>query len=266
MKKILAVMCLLATMFVARMEGTTTCVFNTVGTTMTLTGSCTTDATIFVPNGFTLDGAGFTITAIDPPGGHFLGAVIKNDGGTTAHVKNVKVMTSGLANVCDGGADRLRGILFESAGGSIVNTQVVNVNQGQSGCQEGNGIEVRNLPFDDTTDNDVLVEIRDNTVMGYQKNGITANGSVFATVTDNTVIGAGPIDYIAQNGIQIGFGARAVVSGNVVLRNDYTPTSFVACGILYFQADGVRAHENFLSRNEFNFCNFGQKGGGNPAS
>ena len=34
---------------------------------MTLNGDCTTDATILVPNGFTLDGAGNTITAVDPP-------------------------------------------------------------------------------------------------------------------------------------------------------------------------------------------------------
>jgi len=38
-------------------EGTTTCTFTTVGSTATLDGDCTTDATILVPNGVTLDGA-----------------------------------------------------------------------------------------------------------------------------------------------------------------------------------------------------------------
>ena len=41
---------------------TTTCTFTTVGTTMTLDADCTTDATILIPNSFTLNGAGNTIT------------------------------------------------------------------------------------------------------------------------------------------------------------------------------------------------------------
>jgi len=65
-----------------------TCTFTTVGSTMTLDGDCTTDATILVPNGFTLDGAGYTITAEDPSGSHFLGAVVKNEG-PFAVVKNL---------------------------------------------------------------------------------------------------------------------------------------------------------------------------------
>ncbi|MBI1875899.1 MAG: right-handed parallel beta-helix repeat-containing protein, partial [Acidobacteria bacterium] len=144
----------------------------------------------------------------------------------------------------------------------ITDNMVVNINQGASGCQEGNGIEVRNMPFD-TTGADLNVEIRNNTVMGYQKNGITANGSIFAIIDGNTIVGAGPVDYIAQNGIQVGFGGRAVVTRNAISGNDYTPRSFVACGLLYFDADGVRAHENLFSRNERQVCNFG-RGDGNP--
>ena len=235
------------------------CTFTTVGTTMTLNGDCVTDDTIFVPNGFTLDGDGYTITAIDPTGGHFLGAVIKN-GGTTAHVTNLTVTTSNLADVCDGGNDRLRGILFDGADGSITNNTVVDINQGASGCQEGNGIEVRNEPFD-TTGSDLLVNISGNAVTNYQKNGITANGSVAATITDNVVTGAGPVNYIAQNGIQIGFGGTAVIKGNTVSGNDYTPTDTVACGVLYFQADGVKASMNIRFDNERDQCNFGKGSG-----
>ncbi|MGH9877475.1 MAG: right-handed parallel beta-helix repeat-containing protein, partial [Nitrososphaerales archaeon] len=69
-----------------------------------------TDATITIPDGYTLDGAGHTITAVDPPSGHFLGAVVAN-AGATAHVKNLHITTSALLDVCDAGADRLRGIM-----------------------------------------------------------------------------------------------------------------------------------------------------------
>jgi hypothetical protein len=235
------------------------CTFTSSGTTMTLNGDCVTDETIFVTDGWTLDGNGYSITAIDPMGGHFLGAVIKN-AGATAHVTDLTVTTSGLANLCDGGNDRLRGILFDGAAGSITDNTVVNINQGASGCQEGNGIEVRNEPFDKTGP-DLAVTISGNTVSNYQKNGITANGSVAATIKDNIVTGAGPVNYIAQNGIQIGFGGTATIKNNTVSGNDYTPADTLACGVLYYQADGVKASGNTRFDNERDQCNFGKGGG-----
>ena len=194
-------------------------------------------------------------------GGHFLGAVIKNGGGV-ANVQNLTVTTSGLTDACDGGDDRLRGILLDGASGSIMDNTVVDLNQGESGCQEGNGIEVRNAPFDNTGTNDLLVTISGNVVTNYQKNGITANGSVAADIGGNIITGAGPVNYIAQNGIQIGFGAAATIRGNTVSGNDYTPKDTTACGVLYFDADGIRASMNHVFQNEVNYCNFG-KGGGN---
>jgi hypothetical protein len=238
---------------------TTTCTFTTVGSTMTLDGDCTTDATILVPSGSTLDGAGNTITALDPPSGHFLGAVVKN-GGPFAAVKNLTIDTSALANVCDSGDDRLRGILFDGASGIIKDNSVLNINQGASGCQEGNGIEVRNAPFD-AGGSDLLVWISGNTVTNYQKTGIVTNGSVAATIVGNVTTGVGPVDYIAQNGIQIGFGGTAIVQENQVSGNDYTPKSFVSCGLLMFDADGVRASQNHYASNERNVCVFGRGGG-----
>jgi hypothetical protein len=240
-----------------------TCSFtdNALTKVRTLLGDCTTDQTLLVPDQWALDGSGFSITAIDPDGGHFLGAIIKNADGE-AYVRNLTVTASGFADVCDAGNDRLRGILFDGAAGSITNNVVVNVNQGLSGCQEGNGIEVRNAPFDNTAPVDLVVSITGNVVSGYQKNGITANGSVVATITGNTVTGSGPVNYIAQNGIQVGFGATATVQGNTISGNNYTPKDTVACGLLLFQSDGVRTGKNVFSANEKDLCNFG-RGGGN---
>src|SRR5438105_3072595 len=79
--------------------------------TMTLNADCVTDHSIVVPNGYTLDGAGHTITAVDPTTApfHFVGGVVQN-GGAVANVTNLKVTASGVADACDAGADRLRGI------------------------------------------------------------------------------------------------------------------------------------------------------------
>ena len=189
------------------------------------------------------------------------------NGGTTASVIDLNVTASGLANVCDGGNGRLRGILFDGASGSITGNTVTGVRQGLSGCQEGNAIEVRNGPFAGETGSvtvgpDVNVTISGNTVRNYQKNGITVNGSVVANVLTNVITGDGPITYIAQNGIQIGFGGTATVRSNTVSGNNYTPTTDTACGLLLYRADGVKASANSISSNEVNQCNFG-KGGGN---
>lgn len=239
------------------------CDFVTSGspTVITLQGDCQTDHTILVGNSTTLNGNGHTITAVDPEGGHFVGAVVANNyQATDVHVTNVTITASGLANVCDAAGERLRGILLENTPGSITNTTVTGVRQGLSGCQEGNAIEVRNDPLSNAGP-DVSVTISGNTVSNYQKNGITANGSVAATILDNIVIGDGPINYTAQNGIQVGFGATALLRGNTVSGNNYAPSSYVACGLLIWEADGVRSSKNNIFDNERDQCNYGKGGG-----
>jgi hypothetical protein len=68
--------------------------------------------------------------------------------------------------------------------------------------------------------------IKKNTISNYQKGGIVVNGDgASAQIVDNTVTGQGPVDYIAQNGIQIGYGATGSIVGNTVSGNSYTGTS-----------------------------------------
>ena len=137
--------------------------------TATLQSDCTTDQTIHVLNGWTFNGSGYTITGVDPAGDHFRGAVIQGDAGADQVViENLGVTVGSLTNACDGDADRLRGILFDGTGGVIRGNEVLGINQGESGCQEGNGIEVRNAPFTKAGP-DKAVTIRDNVVDDYQK-------------------------------------------------------------------------------------------------
>ncbi len=215
-------------------NATTTCTFTNQGASMKLNANCWTDASIVIPNGKTLDGRGFTITGVDPAGDHFRGAVVVN-GGASASVKNLTVSVSGLINVCDGGADRLRGIMFEGASGSITGSTVTNINQGASGCQEGNAIEVRNFGANPSTSR---VNIDGNTITGYQKTGIVANGNVEVNASNNLVDGGIPVGYIARNGIQFGFGGSGSAKKNTVNGNSYTGTSAVSGGILVVGGPG----------------------------
>jgi len=217
-----------AVMLISAGAASAACTFTNSKNTMLLNGSCTTTTSIVVPDGKTLDGRGFTITGLDPVAGHFKGGVIINGGGS-ASVTNVKVTVSGLADVCDAGADRLRGILLDGASGSITRNTVTNINQGPSGCQEGNAIEVRNFGSNPATSR---ATVDGNTLTGYQKTGVVANGNVDVSVTNNFVDGLGPVGYNARNGIQFGFGGTGSARGNTVNGNSYTGASDVSGGIL----------------------------------
>jgi hypothetical protein len=104
-----------------------------------------------------------------------------------------------------------------------------------------------------------------NTITAYQKNGIVATGmGTNVQVLNNIVTGRGHIDTIAQNGIVILSKATALIQGNTVTANWYTPKDTVACGLLFIDASGVKQKANSLSDNEVNLCNFG-RGGGNTS-
>jgi hypothetical protein len=107
-----------------------------------------------------------------------------------------------------------------------------------------------------------------NTVSNYQKGGITVNCSgTNVTVTDNTVTGLGPVNFIAQNGIQFGFGASGLARGNTISDNFYTGTAgvgpnpggqtppgweYVSAGLLLYQPGDVKRSNNKYSGNQHN--------------
>jgi len=232
-------------------NATTDCSFtmDPVKKVMKLDADCTTDETILIPDGFTLDGKGNTITAVDPPAGHFVGAVVQNDG-TEAHVKNLIITSDSLSNVCDAGANRLRGIMFVSASGSITHNEVVNINQGASGCQEGNAIEIRNAPFNGNHPNTQTVEISHNKLTDWQKTGIVANGDVNVNIQHNQVGASATQQNLAPNGIQLGFGALGSVTQNNVDGNQWLgPSNFAGTGILIVLVDDVDVSKNIIQGN-----------------
>jgi Right handed beta helix region len=239
------------------------------GKTQLLTMNCVTDTAILVHDGYTFDGNGYTISAVEPAVGHFTGAVVQNEvAPSTIHVTNLTIDVQLPGNPCDAGEARLRGILFFGASGTAMNDVVFRLGQpGTFGCQEGNGIEARNFTDESMSDPDrTHVTISDNRVTKYQKTGILVNGNVDAIVGRNVVQGVGPTDVIAQNGIQIGFGATALVSANTISDNDYTPPSTFSCGIIVVEADGVdrKQQDNLFTDNEKDTCGYSKGGNYEP--
>jgi hypothetical protein len=229
------------------------CVFVTAGSTMTLQASCTTDATILVPDGFTLNGNGFTVTAVNPPTGTFAGAVIANGGGT-ANVTGLTVEALALRNICQPAAPvdkRLRGILFNGASGSITHSIVRNINRGPSGCQEGNAIEIRNAPFDGTHPDTKTVVVSHNEVTAYQKTGIAALGDVQALIEHNKVSSSATQANLAANSVQVSSGATGTVRHNQIDGNIWPgPSDYAATAILILSAgSGTVVRQNEIGGN-----------------
>jgi len=156
----------------------------------------------------------------------------------------------------------LIGILYQNASGSIEHNAVRNTKLSVSlnGCQSGDAIVVQSLLGGTSK-----VTIDDNSVHDYQKNGITGNESgTEVAITNNVVTGLGPTTGAAQNGIQIGFGAKGGILRNTVTDNVWAPCvsltncAFNATGILVFQSDDVRVEHNSLATNQVGIFTNGQ--------
>jgi parallel beta-helix repeat protein len=160
--------------------------------------------------------------------------------------------------------DGLDGIVFQASSGSVNATTVTGIElpSGLFGCQQGLAIYVYDGMFNFPTPNAPdSVAISNSTVTAYDKNGVTCDDQgETCGITSNTITGIGSTSAIAQNGVQVAYGAKAVVSQNSVSGNAYAPTRNVnyfsseegnaAAGILGFDAGNVLSIEkNTLSGN-----------------
>jgi nitrous oxidase accessory protein NosD len=208
--------------------------------------------TLRADNGVVVIPSGMTQNSTGAAGGDSIAAIFVVQG-----VQDVDLdgfIVDGSNNGLTGCSPRLIGIDYENASGHIRHNAVRHISLGSadSGCQSGNGIEVE-TGSGSASD----VKINDNSVWDYQKNGITGNEQgTQLSVDGNVVTGIGPTPNIAQNGIQIGFGAAGKVANNTVADNIYSvcsssascPTN--ATGILIFESDGVSVRNNSLATNQ----------------
>jgi hypothetical protein len=90
------------------------------------------------------------------------------------------------------------------------------------------------------TDQIGLASLSGDVVETYQKNGITVDGpGSYGRIANTVVTGAGPTPAIAQNGIQLSFGATGSVTRTAITGNNYTGTGGASStGILVFGDGG----------------------------
>ncbi|MCE5333098.1 MAG: right-handed parallel beta-helix repeat-containing protein [Desulfobacteraceae bacterium] len=151
------------------------------------------------------------------------------------------------------------GIFYRNASGSVSDSTVRNIRMasGSEGCGGGIGIFAQSgLAL---TSN---VTVKGCNVHDFQKTGIAGNEvGTKLTATANVVLGDGPISYVAQNGIQIGYGATGSLTDNRVSEFAWTPCvdtnncAWCSTGILLYDPDSlatssVNANGNIVSHTQ----------------
>lgn len=128
---------------------------------------------------------------------------------------------------------RMLGFGYRNAGGSIEDCEIIDIrNTPIDGSQHGVGIYA-------LADNGTArsLDVQNNTISGFQKNGMSLIGAdLYANVDGNMVTGAGAVNFIAQNGIQVSSGAAADITGNTVSGFAYTPFTWSSTALLLYDA------------------------------
>jgi parallel beta-helix repeat protein len=205
------------------------------------------------------------------------GLVLRSERPLRAIIQAPPVMTTPGAIVhVDGANDvTIRGFTirgpFADSSAAGTRSGVLVDNGGSATIRDNYITAIRDVPLSNSQDGfGILVgrvgspgraTILGNRIDDYQKGGIVVNeAGSDATIERNSIEGAGPTAVTGQNGIQIGFGATARVRRNEVSGNVYTPQTFVAAGILLFDAGATTVERNTVRANDVGIGAFGTAG------
>jgi len=192
--------------------------FLALSTRMSFAAECT-------QTGFFRDGTNMTAALINP-----VGTVSGEVNATGCNVGVYYDNGTGTLNNAEIYGSNYFGVLVNGD----VNEVTVNIRESKihnigevpfNGAQHGVAVYYRSLGT-----GGVFGEISGSSVYEYQKGGIVANGNATVSVRNNIVTGNGPVPYIAQNGIQYGWGATGQIQGNTVADHSYTGSNYAADG------------------------------------
>lgn len=173
------------------------------------------------PTGFYRDSMNLTAAVIDPPGTYtaVLNASPCNIGvyyspGVHGRVVNSEIYGANYFGIVNNGAQV-----------TVTKSFVHDIGEVPfNGTQHGVGIYFAYA-------SGATGSITNNRITRYQKGGIAVTGlGDSAQIAHNTVIGLGPVDFIAQNGIELGAGAKGSITNNNVSDNSYTGPNFASSG------------------------------------
>ncbi len=160
--------------------------------------------------------------------------------------------------------DGFLGVAYYNAGGTLDHATIENVqNNPLDGDQNGVALYANNADTSPRT-----LNITNDTILNYQKNGMALFGAgLTLDVANNVVTSAGDIPANAQNGIEVADGATGTISGNKVSGNEYRGknpaqpggsnqfTDVQAAGLLFFATSGLQVTGNIIDGNDIGIDN-----------
>jgi hypothetical protein len=217
-----------------------------------------TKATSCTPTGFFRDSINMTAALINPTSvtglvdGTGCNIGVYFSAGADARVDYANISGSNYFGVVINGDDGAAAV-------DITNSVIHNIGESPlNGTQHGVAIYYRSLGTTGT--GGATGKVSGNQIYGYQKGGIVVNGpGANVLVQNNKVEGQGSIPYIAQNGIQFGFGSSGSALKNTVIGNAYSGSNFAASGgIIVVGGDcyggdlttGIQVNQNTLTNND----------------
>ncbi len=141
--------------------------------------------------------------------------VFAHGGGKTVNINGITI---------DGDNGRMLanyfGVLYYEAGGSVTHNRITGIRQTPlNGAQSGRAFVALQAQGGTTPQ---AITFSNNTVDDYQKSGVVLyEPGLTATVANNTITWSGGTGIIAANGITLGRGASASITGNTISGNMY---------------------------------------------
>jgi parallel beta-helix repeat protein len=192
------------------------------------------EATICVPLGGM---TGQLVKIVNCQNFHFSGFTLDGMNGVN--------VIAGASNTGGDTDTRFYGLFAVNSSGHIVKNTIKDISWG-TGVQQGVGIYIY-VDMGVTQE----INIRENAVTNFQKNGITIWGPVEAKIHKNTITGWGPTTTIAQNCLQLGGDEdmTASVTENVITKSNYLLTElWASTGVLALWGnDNIRIVNNVIS-------------------
>jgi hypothetical protein len=133
------------------------------------------------------------------------------------------------------GPDNYYGIHFFNSDGSVTACDVINITDA-TGTGSSRVVSIAATHGAGET---CSVNLSSNTVTPFQKCGILLMGPSATGTIDNNIVTGGGTTTVAQNGIQIGYGAKATLTGNQVSMVAYPGADWAGTGILLFECGDV---------------------------
>lgn len=160
-------------------------------------------------------------------------------------LKGLEIDASAHGLGCGAGDPVLVGVFFRGVSGALKKSTVRGTRfPGTPSCDSGAAVLVQAV-----SSATMAVSLAGNRIAEYQRAGIVVNErGAHAEITRNTISGLGATAQTAQNGIQVGFGAVARITKNVV-EDNATPTTgtcaFDGGNLVFASNGGVVAKNTF---------------------